>query len=67
MKQARLRRLGGVRRLRVRTGDILVLSVPEHLSKEAAERIREHVEPKLPPGVTVWVMGGGMSVSVLGR
>lgn len=55
-------------RLEVKPGDCLVLTTPEHLSKEVADQIRETFEPHVKDlAVKVLVLSGGMKIGAIGR
>lgn len=57
--------LADVRRLDVMPGDTIVLTAPNHLSREAAEHIRDYVRECFPDARCM-VISGGMSITVVG-
>jgi hypothetical protein len=59
-----IRYLGDVQKLTLGEGDIVVISVDDYLSQEAAEHIKRHVSGLLD-GRKVLVLGKGMKIGVL--
>lgn len=56
-----------VRRLRARSGDVVVVQTAEALTSEEAAQVRRQVEGRLPRGVKALVLSGGLEISsVLG-
>lgn len=51
--------------MRIRAGDILVLTCAGPISQARAEEIRNMVEERLPPGVKAMVLANGLTASVL--
>lgn len=58
--------LQDVRRLRLAPGDVLVVRIPERITREQAERIKRTVQDALPAARPVLVFEGGATLDVAG-
>ena len=56
-----------VQRLSLKSGDILVLHVPDKLSEEQYHQVSAIIRTKLPPGVELMILEPGMSIEVAER
>jgi len=54
-----------IAKLQMRAGDTLVVRTDQHLSKEQTQYITNFVEPYVPEGCKVLVLGGGLQLIVL--
>ena len=55
--------LSEVERLSMKPGDVLVLTVPHHISCETSDRLRTYVEDAVP-GHRVLVLSEGLTIKV---
>lgn len=66
-QRADIQYLGDVQRLQLRPGDILVLSVDEHITVETGERLRDMVQQVCGTDQKVFVLSRGMKFGVLAK
>lgn len=64
-EEPQVRFLGDVERLALEPRDILVIKVPEHISMETMERIKQAVADVAGQERKVLVLSGGMELGVL--
>jgi hypothetical protein len=63
--ESEIKYLGDVQRLTMEPGDVLVLSVHDEISQEAAARLKEQVLATIGTDRKVMVLSRGMKVGVL--
>lgn len=61
-----IRVLGDMERIQVKPGDIFVLTAPQELRQEVAERLKEHLQRIIGPDAKVLVLSGGLKLGVIG-
>jgi hypothetical protein len=58
--------IGEIQRVKIRPGDVLVVTCDERISWEVARHLREVIQDKFP-GHEVMVLGGGLKLAIAGK